>query len=190
MDESPKPAQSGSWLKWFIVVALLLVLLAVVLWSLPNSSSKVQARIDALKKAGYPITAQDLDKMYPPLPDDQNSVIIYQKAFSHYLPLPPWDEYIVHDAKTHAQLLLSETALGIERYRVANHDQLPAMLQDLVPAYLPAVPTDPFDGKLLRYNRLPKGYLLYSISEDGVDNGGKEWDPEKKTGDLTFTVER
>ena len=63
----------------------------------------------------------------------------------------PWDEYVVHDAKTRAQVYLSETALAIERYRLAHHDQLPATLQDLVPAYLPAVPADPFDGKPLRY---------------------------------------
>jgi hypothetical protein len=449
MDESHKPDQSGSWIKWFVVVALLLVSLSIVLWLLPGSSSKIQARLEALKKADYPVTAQDLDKMYPPIPDDQNSVVIYQKAFSHYLPLPEehdnwpivsvskhsfrtqplppdvkqgisefvnqnentlallhqaagiekgyydnglkngfansvrppllqirenaqllalatilraedqqpgaattlildslglprslerdpmlvsqlnrnavvglscssleltlnktslsddqlrrlddafreaelsnglkqsliserclgisfynamktnsfagnvslsdrfeslyyrvryyregdflfyldtmenylaatdapypkrlqlvdqlntsvvnsreserafgillaadWKGAFLMAARTHSQLVLSETALAVERYRLAHRDQLPPVLQDLVPAYLAAVPADPFDGKPLRYNRLPKGYLLYSIGEDGVDNGGEEWDPQKKTGDLTFTVER
>jgi hypothetical protein len=457
VDESLKTTQSGSWIKWFIVVALLLVLLAVVLWSLPNSSSKIQARLDAIKKAGYPITAQDLDRMYPPLPDDQNSVIIYRKAFSQFVqrpknstnwpyvysvtfsarkpPHPRWanplptdmkqaitnylaqnedtldllhqansiqkgyydlglkngfsnvtftpfsrisdsvqllalatfmhsedgrpdlatqttldslglarslehapllswpiardqclgqtasslgltlnkiqlsdeelqslaaafreaeaidgiklwlicdrcegialhdndrmnalhprnislirrlrlliyyaknyheadylfyldmmDKYIAAsdmpypnrleavkqldlkvmesnrtkrgfgnllywdwhgrfliEARARAEVLLSETALEVERYGLANHNQLPATLQDLVPAFLAAVPADPFDGKLLRYKQLPKGYLIYSIGEDGVDNGGEAWDPQKKTGDLAFTVER
>jgi hypothetical protein len=101
-----------------------------------------------------------------------------------------WHNRFMTDATIHAQLLLSECALGIERYRLANHDQLPATLQDLVPAYLPAVPVDPFDGKPLRYNRLPKGYLIYSVGKDCVDNGGAEWNEQTKTGDITFTVER
>lgn len=100
------------------------------------------------------------------------------------------EQFFLDDAKPQTRMLLSETAIALERYRLANHNQLPATLQNLVPAYLPAVPDDPFDGKSLRYNRLPKGYLLYSVGEDGVDNGGKEWDADAKTGDITFTVER
>jgi hypothetical protein len=458
VDQTSKPTRSFAWLKWLVFILLLLASLGLAFWLLPSASLNVQARIDALKKAGYPVTAQDLDKMYPPLPDDQNSVVIYQRAFSNFVqrpknatnwpfvysipllvrnpPRPGWanqlptdvkqaianyltqnegtldllhqansiqkgyydigfkngfsnvefkpffqisdnaqllalatfmhceegrpdlaaqttldslglarslehapliswpiardhclgltasslrltlnkiqlsdeeleslaatfheaeavdtiklwlicdrcqaiafhdeisrksflhrkdlslsrkfsalvyyfqkyresgylfylemmDKYIgasdmpypdrlevakqldlkaakssefergfaemlfedwhgrfVIEARTRADLLLSETALAIERYRLANQYQLPAALQDLVPAYLTAVAADPFDGKPLRFNRLPKGYLIYSIGEDGVDNGGREWNPDTKTGDITFTVER
>jgi hypothetical protein len=449
VDQTSKPIHSIAWIKWLVFILLLMASLGVAFWLLPSASFSVQARIDALKKAGYPITPQDLAKMYPPLPDSENSVIIYQKAFSQYvappsnatnwpilststshfrsellptdvkqgisdyvnqnentlallhqaagiekgrydsglkngfpndarrpfmeinanaqvlalavilraedrqpaattellldslglprslehepglvshlkrdafvglscsslelalnktafsddelrslaaafheaetsdglkqalicercegiwlrdmlvsnpfsrpnepldgklrelysrvfhyrdsdfilyldmweklgaaidLPYPrpldvakqltsqmkeskengrtfgvlfvEWDKSFLFDAKTHAQLLLSEAALAAERYRLANHNQLPATLQDLVPSFLGAVPADPFDGKPLRYNRLPKGYIIYSIGEDGVDNGGSEWNPDTKTGDLTFTVER
>jgi hypothetical protein len=449
VDPSPKSTRPASWIKWLVFVALLLASLTLIIWSLPGTSSKIQARINAIKKAGYPVTAQDLDKMYPPVPENQNSVVIYQKAFSQITappanatnwpivsdstfqfrtrPLPAdvkqgmadyvdqneatlkwlhqaagiekgyydpgfkngfpnvgripfmqirenaqllalavilraedrqpgaatallqdslglprslendprlisqmirdaivglscssleltlnktpltddelrslaavfhktessggikrslicercegfwlrdqltanpfsrpdeslkgklydlyfraiyyresdfifyldimekymvaadlpnqkrfevarqltsqvreskengrayavlfaeWDKVFLTDARTRAKLLLSEAALAIERYRLANHNLLPPALQDVVPAFLPAVPLDPFDGKPLRYQLLPKGYLIYSIGEDGVDNGGKEWDPEKQTGDRTFTVER
>jgi len=37
----------------------------------------------------------------------------------------------------------------------------------LVPGQLSAVPADPFDGKPLRFKRLTKGYVIYSIGKDG-----------------------
>jgi hypothetical protein len=47
----------------------------------------------------------------------------------------------------------------------------------------------------LRYHRLAKGYVIYSIGADGHDDGGREkpadWKPgDKTTYDITFTVER
>ena len=73
-------------------------------------------------------------------------------------------------------------------------------LQNLVPGLLNVIPTDPFDGRPLRYKKLAKGYVVYSIGPDGEDNAGAE----KKTlsnaqriagnkeppYDITFTVER
>jgi hypothetical protein len=113
-----------------------------------------------------------------------------RKPTNNQLDIEVWHDRLMIDAGVHTDLLLSETALAIERYRLANKDHLPATLQELVPAYLDAVPADPFDGRPIRYNRLPKGYLIYSVGEDGVDNGGAEWNEETKTGDITFTVER
>ena len=66
-------------------------------------------------------------------------------------------------------------------------------LSDLVPTFLEEVPTDPFDGIPLRYKQLIKGYLLYSIGEDGVDDGGvrnKDRDEAEVERDIRFKVER
>jgi len=54
---------------------------------------------------------------------------------------------------------------------------------------------DPFDGAPLRYRRLEKSYVIYSVGQDGHDDGGREkpadWNPaDKTTSDITFTVER
>ena len=38
---------------------------------------------------------------------------------------------------------------------------------------LPSVPLDPLDGKPLRYHQYPEGVVVYSISTDGKDDGGK-----------------
>lgn len=73
-----------------------------------------------------------------------------------------------------AQLDLARTAIAIERYRLA-HDTLPATLAALVPAYLPAVPTDVIDGTPLHYRPDPdgRGFNLYSVGLDGDDDGGR-----------------
>jgi hypothetical protein len=75
------------------------------------------------------------------------------------------------------------TALALERYRVTR-GTLPDNLMELSPVFLDNVPEDPYDGHPLRYKKLVKGYVVYSVGEDGKDDGGDE----KK--DITFTVER
>jgi len=68
---------------------------------------------------------------------------------------------------------LARTALAIERHRLGT-GKVPERLEELVPQYLKAAPIDPFDGQPIRYMRTEPGYRLYSILEDGQDNGGKE----------------
>ncbi|HML75274.1 MAG TPA: hypothetical protein PKB02_12360 [Anaerohalosphaeraceae bacterium] len=67
------------------------------------------------------------------------------------------------------------TGLAIERYRLAEK-KLPETLEDLVPAYLPEVYVDPFDGKPLKYRQDYPGYRVWGVGEDGIDNGGQERD--------------
>jgi hypothetical protein len=77
------------------------------------------------------------------------------------------------------------TAIAIERYR-RRHHAWPERLDELVPEFLPQVPTDPFDGRPVRYVVQPDKYLLYSVGRDGVDNGGQgEQEP-----DIVFTVKQ
>jgi len=67
---------------------------------------------------------------------------------------------------------LTTTALALKRYQL-RHGQYPAELSALVPELLPMLPRDPADGQTLRYRWQPDGtFLLYSLGEDGVDNGG------------------
>jgi hypothetical protein len=82
-------------------------------------------------------------------------------------------------------------AIGIERFRLAHQGKIPDKLDDLVPAYLPTVPLDPFDGQALRYRRMEQSFLAYSIGSDGEDNDGKEHvRGNVKQTDITFIVER
>ena len=97
------------------------------------------------------------------------------------------------DVRAIALTRTAVTSLAIERYRLAKSD-LPSKLDDLVPTYLTAIPQDPFDDKPLRYKKLAKGYVVYSVGEDGEDNGGAEKNSEGyrvgKGTDITFIIER
>ena len=108
--------------------------------------------------------------------------------------MPDFHGLIVFDVANTAQLLTARTALAVERYRLAT-GQLPSRLADLVPTYLEQVPQDPFDGQSLRYHRLEKGYVVYSVGRDLSDDGGKERAPVQigraEPGyDIAFTMER
>ena len=97
------------------------------------------------------------------------------------------------DIRSIAQLHTAQVALAIQRYRLATGN-IPESLADLLPTYLDAVPKDPFDGKDLRYKKLETGFVVYSIGEDGNDDGGQE-KPRKKTSgdvpvDITFIIQR
>jgi len=65
-----------------------------------------------------------------------------------------------------ARLRLIQTAIALERYRVAKDNSYPSTLDELAPAYLSAVPQDPFNGEPLRYNRDGDGYELKSVGAD------------------------
>jgi hypothetical protein len=68
------------------------------------------------------------------------------------------------------------TVLAVERYRRANRGAAPASLDALVPAFLTAVPEDPFSaapGEPIRYRREPDAYVIYSIDSNRRDDGGE-----------------
>jgi len=73
-------------------------------------------------------------------------------------------------AKTQQQMAV--TAIAIARYRLQT-GKLPADLSALVPKFLPSLPRDCMDGNIIRYQLRPKaGFMLYSVGEDGKDDGG------------------
>ena len=79
-----------------------------------------------------------------------------------------------------SRMLLIELAL--RTYRL-DRGAYPATLGQLVPAYLPSVPIDPFsNGQPFRYQLVRRRYLLYSVGPDTVDNGGEPILLPKKDG--------
>ena len=58
----------------------------------------------------------------------------------------------------------------MRRYKM-DKGSLPEKLDDLVPAYLEAVPRDDFDGRPLRYSAAKK--VIYSVGKNLVDDGGE-----------------
>ena len=75
-------------------------------------------------------------------------------------------------AATQTILRSLATACAVERYRMA-HGRLPATLEDLAPAFLPSIPTDPLTGKPLCYKPSESSsYLIYGTGWDQTDNAG------------------
>lgn len=71
-----------------------------------------------------------------------------------------------------ANRALVTTAIALRRYHIA-HGNYPPGLAALAPEFLAASPRDPVDAKPLRYRLQPEdGFLLYSVGENGVDDGG------------------
>lgn len=89
---------------------------------------------------------------------------------------------LVFDSMDEAATIRTATfaLIAIHRYRDDRGDY-PAGLADLVPSYLADIPDDPACSTKFRYKRIDaaadrhkRGYLLYSISADGKDDGGLE----------------
>lgn len=74
---------------------------------------------------------------------------------------------------------MTVTAIALKRYQLKNGKN-PASLDLLVPEFVAAVPVDPVNGEPLHYRLNSDGtFLLYSVGDNGVDDGG---DPSLEKG--------
>jgi hypothetical protein len=90
------------------------------------------------------------------------------------------------EAGSLANMRLAQTAIALEKFRLAHANRFPKSLGELTPNYLNAVPADPFDGQSLRYHKVSNGYVLYSIGRNLKDDGGKPG--IGRDGDIVFAV--
>jgi hypothetical protein len=104
---------------------------------------------------------------------------------------PNWPKALPAHYECEAKLEVVRAALAVERFRRAN-GRLPASVVDLSPRFLESVPMDTLQGGPLRLKALARGYVVYSVGWDGMDDGGLE-----KTNsavqtqyDIAVTVER
>jgi hypothetical protein len=67
---------------------------------------------------------------------------------------------------------VATTVMAIERFRRIHGGALPASLDALAPALLPAVPEDPFSGTPLVYRHDGEGYVVYSVDLNRRDDEG------------------
>ncbi len=80
----------------------------------------------------------------------------------------------------HHQMAVTAAALAVHR---AEQGEYPERLEQLVPGVLDAPPLDLYSGKPFLYERRGEGYLLYSVYEDGEDNGGNSMDGDIVAGE-------
>ncbi len=74
--------------------------------------------------------------------------------------------------RSEAVVRATRAALAAERYRL-KHEAWPGTIDLVSPEFVPAdAIVDPFSGKPLVYRRDADGIRIYSVGEDGVDDGG------------------
>jgi hypothetical protein len=164
-----------------------------------------RAQISARLAEGKPLTAERdffevafrrlLAARREPFParlqaDDLGRQLVAEALDRHLvvldLVLPSLGRRTVTEAECLARLRLGWTAVALEQFCAAHDERYPAALSELLPDYLSAPLTDPFDGRLLRYRKKGSGYALYSIGRDLKDDAGRRLDG--KDGDLVFEV--
>jgi hypothetical protein len=91
-------------------------------------------------------------------------------------------------AANDARMREGMTAAAIERYTLANGAP-PEQLNALTPGYLSKVPSDPFDGNPIRYQREGGSYTLYCVGPNMTDDGGKVT-ASSSEGDVVFRTRR
>ena len=92
---------------------------------------------------------------------------------------------------TLARRRIAVVALAILQFR-ADVGNYPESLEVLVPLYLASLPIDPFSAtdEPLKYKAwTTDGPLLYSVWEDGKDDGGTPRKPQTRLGDIVFYLE-
>jgi hypothetical protein len=86
--------------------------------------------------------------------------------------LPMIEEFTSKILRAETQREMAVAAIALERFHL-RHARWPTTLNELVPGILPALPRDFMDGEPLRYHLNPDGtFVLYSVGEDGIDDGG------------------
>ncbi len=65
----------------------------------------------------------------------------------------------------------TQMGVAIERYRL-KQNKPPASLDDLVPDYIEAIPTDPYSGEALLYKQDAGSVVVYSVGLNRRDDHG------------------
>lgn len=71
----------------------------------------------------------------------------------------------------HTQNELTVTAIALKRYYLRN-GKYPASLDQLIPEFLETHPVDWMDGQKLRYRLEGHSFVLWSVGDNGTDEGG------------------
>jgi hypothetical protein len=102
---------------------------------------------------------------------------------------------LIGAAREAARIRAAVVALAAVRFR-QEAGRRPKTLEELVPAQLEKLPTDPFTGRSLHMQEKAGGLVVYSVGIDGADGGGEEkiesdaWGRPRRLGrpDVVFEI--
>ena len=108
--------------------------------------------------------------------DDAKGLVRFRYQFSTTI-FPSAIKAIQVTVRNETQRRLTVSAIALRRFHL-RHRHWPVKLEELVPEFLASVPIDPMSAEPLGYRReADGGFILYSIGEDGRDNGGDPTPP-------------
>jgi hypothetical protein len=93
------------------------------------------------------------------------------------LATPPSSSAIENKCKLECDVAATSLIIAMQLYK-RYKKTYPEQLRDLVPEYIDAIPSDPFDATPFKYDS--KKRIIYSVGKDGVDSGGSL--PSKNAG--------
>jgi hypothetical protein len=152
--------------------AALLVEAAVVpsrVFLIPDDVTAVRKLFDDYQKSPRSArdeTPDDWADLRKSVETDPTSVygVIYVK--------PKHELLLAEGAMLAALRQTARTGLAVAAYQ-RKHGKYPERLEQLVPEFLPATPTDPRDGQVLRMKRFPDVIVLYGPQDAVAVEGGK-----------------
>lgn len=127
------------------------------------------------KRAARAETYPAARAQFPRIPNEHLSGMQSWLHIASTILLPSLERAMYLAYQLRAEQRMARAAIAVAAYKL-DHGQRPASLAALVPNYLNAIPADPLhpDADPLRYLPNPAdGHpRLYSVGEDGVDDGG------------------
>jgi len=69
-----------------------------------------------------------------------------------------------------------------------NDGKYPEALDDLLGRFISGIPLDPFSGEPFRYVLEERGYLLYSVGPNGIDEEGRGYSDTPRGDDIRRRV--
>jgi hypothetical protein len=91
--------------------------------------------------------------------------------------LPATDAAVDASDRDAIGMTLTRLAAALALYR-AQRREYPESLEALTPGIVASIPLDPYSAAPLHYERRGDGYLLYSVFQNGVDDGGRDFSGE------------
>jgi hypothetical protein len=115
---------------------------------------------------------------------ERRSTRISPLATVAYTMIPGYANICRQDAGDRALTDVVRCAAAVKVYELRT-DRLPDALTDLVPDPLPKAPVDEFSGETLRYEKRGDGFVVYSVGQNQIDDGGVE-STDNQSGDIVY----
>jgi hypothetical protein len=112
---------------------------------------------------------------------------LYSKAIEALM--PPAKATAETQARAELALRAAECLIALKPWKSRSKEVPPSLVTVVKAARLPRVPIDPYSGKPLRMAIIDGEPVIYSVGEDGCDDGGRiDSDSDRRPGDQTFRL--